>query len=98
MMMNSSGGAASGYPANWSEMSPAQKRKWRLDRQLNAEHIPFVSAEAKKKYQTRAKRTVAYYNIEEFDKVPTVRIESTDSYVRLRTSGGGLQQIQRKVF
>jgi hypothetical protein len=70
MMMNSSGGAASGYPANWSEMSPKQKRKWRLDRFLDADRIPFVSAEAKKKYQARAKRTVAYYNVEEFDKVP----------------------------
>jgi hypothetical protein len=70
MMMNSAGGTASGYPANWSEMNAEQKRKWRLDNFLSADHVKFVSPEAKQKYTIRAKRMVAYYNVEEFDKVP----------------------------
>jgi uroporphyrinogen-III decarboxylase len=70
MMMSSGGGAALLYPANWSEMTPAEKRKWRLDRLLLTDHINFVSPEAKQKYITSAKRTIAYYNIEEYDKVP----------------------------
>jgi hypothetical protein len=59
-----------GLPDNWAEMTPAQKRQHRFDKFINAEGIKFVSPEAKKAYQTRAKRTVAAYNIEEFDKVP----------------------------
>jgi len=70
MMLNSTGGAAAGYPANWAEMTPTQKRKWRLDKLLVTDNIPFVSPEAKEKYITRAKRTIAYYNVEEYDQVP----------------------------
>ncbi len=70
MMMNSAGGGVLAYPANWTEMTPAQKRKWRLDRMLNADHIQFVSPEAKQKYQIRVKRNIAYYNVEEYDRIP----------------------------
>ncbi|HSW56935.1 MAG TPA: uroporphyrinogen decarboxylase family protein [Dehalococcoidales bacterium] len=70
MMLNSSSGPVPGYPANWAEMTPAEKRKWRLDKLLNIDHIRFVSPEAKQKYLTRLKRTIAYYNVEEYDRVP----------------------------
>jgi hypothetical protein len=70
MMMSSMGGKAASYPENWAEMTPAEKRKWRLDKTLATDHIQFVSPEAKQRYQIRAKRTVAYYNVEESDRVP----------------------------
>lgn len=70
MMMNRNGGNGVAYPDNWKEMTPEQKRKWRLDNFLNAEGVKFVSEEAKKNYRIRAQRTVAYYNVEEGDRVP----------------------------
>jgi hypothetical protein len=70
MMMNSSSGVVSGYPANWAEMTPEQKRKWRLDKVLNTDNKQFVSEDAKQKYTKRVKRSIAYYNIEEYDRVP----------------------------
>jgi hypothetical protein len=59
-----------GRPENWAEMTPAQKRQFRFDNFVNAQGVKFVSPEAKKAYQTRAKRTLAAYNVEEFDRVP----------------------------
>jgi len=59
-----------GYPDDWSTRTPAQKRQWRLDNFLNSDKIRFVSPEAKAQYQKRAKRTVAFYNIEEADRIP----------------------------
>jgi hypothetical protein len=57
-------------PDNWSQMTPAQKRQYRLDRYLNAEGIPFVSEEAKMAYKVRAQRIVDVYNVKEPDRVP----------------------------
>ena len=34
-----------GLPANWAELSPAQKREHRLNQFLNPPDIPFVSPE-----------------------------------------------------
>jgi hypothetical protein len=70
MMMNRQGGQQPGYPENWSGLTPQQKRQWRLDKYLKAENIEFVSAEAKEQYQIRAKRRIAFYNVEEYDRVP----------------------------
>jgi len=72
MMVNRTGSIGAAYPDNWSEMTPAQKRKWRLDNFLKAEKVNFVSEEAKQKYQIRAKRLVAFCNVEEPDRVPVV--------------------------
>jgi hypothetical protein len=70
MMMNRAISEKSGYPDNWSALTPSQKRQWRLDNFLNTRNIQFVSPEAKAKYQLSAQRTVAFYNIEEADRVP----------------------------
>jgi hypothetical protein len=57
-------------PENWAQMTPAQKRQFRLDRYLSTEGINFVSEEAKKAYQIRARRIVDVYNVREPDRVP----------------------------
>jgi hypothetical protein len=59
-----------GLPENWAQMTPAQKRQYRFDNFVNPPGLKFISPEAKQAYQIRAQRTVAAYNIEEFDKVP----------------------------
>jgi hypothetical protein len=56
--------------ANWQEMTPEQKREWRLNNFMNPSGINFVSEEAKKAYLVRAKRLVDVYNLEEPDQVP----------------------------
>jgi hypothetical protein len=68
MFMRAAGGGAS-LPANWSEMTPEQKRQWRLNNFLNPA-FNFVSEEAKKAYLIRAKRMVDVYNVAEPDRVP----------------------------
>jgi hypothetical protein len=70
MMMNSGSGKLSDMPENWGQLSPEQKRKWKLDNYLKAEGINFVSPEAKNAYQIRAKRLVDAYNLQEPDQVP----------------------------
>jgi hypothetical protein len=72
MVMSYSPGAQSTLPENWAQMTPEQKRKYRLDRYLNAEGIKFVSEEAKKNYKIRAQRIVDVYNVQEPDRVPFV--------------------------
>jgi hypothetical protein len=57
-------------PDNWAQLTPAQKRQYRLDKYLNAEGINFVSEEAKKAYRVRAQRMVDVYNVREPDRVP----------------------------
>lgn len=57
-------------PENWAEMTPGEKRQWRLDKFLKAENIPFENPEAKAAYQLRAKRIVDAYNLVEPDRVP----------------------------
>jgi len=59
-------------PENWAQMTPAQKRQYRLDRFLNPEGIKFVSEEAKKAYKVRAQRIVDVFNVREPDRVPVV--------------------------
>jgi hypothetical protein len=59
-----------GLPENWAQMTAAQKRQYRFDIFVNPPGQKFVSPEAKEAYRTRAKRTIAAYNIEEYDRVP----------------------------
>lgn len=60
----------SGLPANWAQLTPEQKREFRLNRFLNPKDIPFVSAEAADSYKVRAQRLVDAFNVEEPDRVP----------------------------
>jgi hypothetical protein len=61
--------SGSDYPANWGEMTPAQKREWRIYNYLNPK-VDFVSPEAKKAFQIRVQRLVDVYNLKEPDRVP----------------------------
>jgi uroporphyrinogen-III decarboxylase len=59
-----------GLPDNWKQMTPEQKRQYRLDMFQSTEGIDFVSPEAKKAYEVRAKRRVDVMNVQEPDRVP----------------------------
>lgn len=63
---------SNGYPENWKEMTPEQKRQWRLNRFAGGEGIQFVNPEAKQAYIKRAKRYVDAFNLGEPDQVPIV--------------------------
>jgi len=47
-----------GLPDNWAQLTPAQKREYRLNQFLNPTDVPFVSKEAANAYKVRAQRTV----------------------------------------
>jgi uroporphyrinogen-III decarboxylase len=58
-------------PENWSEMTPAEKRAYRLENFRNSgKNIKFVSKEAEERYNTRVNRMIDVYNIREPDRVP----------------------------
>jgi hypothetical protein len=58
-------------PANWSTMTPEEKRTWRLELyRSSANNIKFVSKEAEKNYKTRLNRQLAVYNVQQPDRVP----------------------------
>ncbi|MBN2320959.1 MAG: hypothetical protein JXR49_17905 [Acidobacteria bacterium] len=59
-----------GYPADWAQRTPAQKREYRLNRFLNPTNVKFVSPEAEKAYKIRAQRYVDAFNVKEPDRVP----------------------------
>jgi hypothetical protein len=54
----------------WSEMTPEEKRSYRLDGWLNNWGAPFPSPEVEKAYKTRVQRLIDVYNIREPDRVP----------------------------
>jgi len=60
----------SSLPDNWTKLTPAQKREFRLNRFLNPTDVKFVSPEAEKAYKIRAKRIVDVFNVSEPDRVP----------------------------
>jgi hypothetical protein len=59
-----------GYPAGWAQLTPAQKREYRLNKLLNPTHVKFVSPEAEMAYKIRARRYVDAFNVKEPDRVP----------------------------
>jgi hypothetical protein len=59
-----------GLPQNWAQLTPAQKREYRLNQFLNPADIKFVSPEAAKAYKVRAQRMVDVLNVKEPDRVP----------------------------
>jgi hypothetical protein len=59
-----------GYPANWNQLTPAQKREYRIHKLLNPTHVKFVSPEAEQGYKVRAQRYVDAFNVKEPDRVP----------------------------
>jgi len=61
-----------GMPADWAQLTPEQKREWRLNNFLNPKNLQFVSEKAKNDYMLRAQRLVDVYNVKEPDRVPVV--------------------------
>lgn len=69
-MENRTSSRPAGLPENWSQLTPEQKRQYRLDKFLNPDDVKFVSEEAKQAYHRRAQRLVDVYSIREPDMVP----------------------------
>jgi hypothetical protein len=61
---------SNGYPADWAQLTPAQKREYRLKKLLNPSHVKFVGPEAEKAYKIRAQRYVDAFNVQEPDRIP----------------------------
>jgi len=59
-----------GYPENWSSMTPAEKREWRMNKLLNTTGINFINPKAEANYKARAQRLIDVYNVKEPDKLP----------------------------
>jgi uroporphyrinogen-III decarboxylase len=57
-------------PGNWTQLTPEQKRQWRLNNFLNPPNLTFVSEKARADYKVRAQRLVDVYNVQEPDRVP----------------------------
>ncbi len=60
----------SNLPDNWAQMTPEQKRQYRLNRTLDTTGMKFPTPEAEKAYKIRAQRMVDVYNVREPDRVP----------------------------
>ncbi|OGN96931.1 MAG: hypothetical protein A2Y89_06955 [Chloroflexi bacterium RBG_13_51_18] len=60
----------SNLPDNWAQMTPEQKRQYRLNKTLDTSAMKFPSPEAEKAYKTRTQRMVDVYNVREPDRVP----------------------------
>jgi hypothetical protein len=59
-----------GYPEDWAQRTPAQKREYRLNRFMNPPNLKFVSPKAEREYKIRARRYVDAFNVKEPDRVP----------------------------
>jgi len=59
-----------GLPENWAQMTPAEKREYRLNQFLNPRHVKFISPYAEKSYKIRAQRIVDVFNVTEPDRLP----------------------------
>jgi uroporphyrinogen-III decarboxylase len=58
------------YPANWSTMTPEEKRQHRLNATLDTSKMAFPNKEMEKAYLVRQQRMVDIYNVREPDRVP----------------------------
>ncbi|MBN2318461.1 MAG: uroporphyrinogen decarboxylase [Acidobacteria bacterium] len=59
-----------GLPGNWAEMTPEQKRDYRLKNFVNPPNVDFVSEEAGNNYRIRAQRIADVICVREPDRVP----------------------------
>jgi len=69
-------------PANWNAMTPAEKRKFRLDAWVRGDGILFESPDAKAKYHERAKRFRAALELKKADRVPIAGLGGAFIYRR----------------
>ena len=56
-------------PKNWADMTPAEKRAWRIDKWRNPD-VAWASPEAEADYKARVDRIVAAINLQKPDRVP----------------------------
>jgi uroporphyrinogen-III decarboxylase len=59
-----------GYPADWAQRAPEQRREWRLNNFLNPPALQFVNDQARQGYKVRAQRYADVFNLKEPDRVP----------------------------
>jgi uroporphyrinogen-III decarboxylase len=89
-IFGSMSGITGGLPANWAQLTPEQRRQWRLDNFLNPPNLTFVSDKAKNNYRIRAQRIIDVYNVKEPDRVPLVlpvgNLPFTNYGINLRTA------------
>ena len=57
------------YPKNWADMTPADRRAWRIDKWRNPD-VPWASPEAEAEYKARVDRILAAINLQKPDRVP----------------------------
>ncbi len=58
-------------PDNWAEMTPEEKRTWRLENFRNSgKNIEFTSPQAEENYNRRVNRLIDVYNVQVPDRVP----------------------------
>jgi hypothetical protein len=69
-------------PSNWNSMTPAQKRKFRLDAWVRGDGILFESPDAQTKYQERARRFRAAVELKKADRVPIAGLGGAFVYRR----------------
>lgn len=69
-------------PANWSSMTPEQKRKFRLDAWVSGDGIQFDNPAAQTKYQERAKRFRDALELKQPDRVPVAGLGGAFIYRR----------------
>ena len=58
------------YPENWSQMTPEEKRQYRLNKIVDTTAMKFPTPEAEKAYKVKQQRMVDVYNVKEPDRVP----------------------------
>ena len=58
-------------PNNWNEMTPEEKRSYRLEKfQNSGQKVKFISPQAEKYYNVRVKRLIDAYNLQKPDRIP----------------------------
>ena len=61
----------SNLPQNWAEITPEEKRAYRLELfQKSVDNINFISPESKTAYSARLQRTIDVLNLREPDRIP----------------------------
>ena len=82
-MINDKNETRSGLPENWAQMTPEEKRQYRLEKYMNTDGIQFISPDAEHMYKIRARRMVDVLNVQEPDRVP-INLPVEDLPLRLQ--------------
>jgi hypothetical protein len=90
-------------PDNWSQMTPEQKRQYRLNRTLDTAGMQFPNPAAEKAYKVRAQRLIDVYNVREPDRVPVnlpvgnlpLKMFGVNAYTAMYDYGKALEASQK---